>query len=223
MAITKYRIPEGPTPQPVGPPYTYIPPPAPPPEPVVTNPVVINRPTPSPTIISAVIPPVSNQISLRAAKAGDPEPYVFGRCIAAGKLIAADDSWYNVFIDVLWSVGEIQEIEGQMVDNVLTPAGTGVYFGAVQHFLGTAGQAASTIMAAVKGSYDTLANKAHSVMELVAGQSLDKRVMVKGLKLYDPRSGLTAYSTNPALALGRVLTDAGYTLDATSWGLAADY
>ena len=196
--------------------YTYIPPPPPPPPLPTINPSV-----PNPQIVNTISEPPTNFFSLKAGRIGDAEPYVFGRCVADGILIAADDSWYNVFVDILWSVGECQEIEGQMIDNVLTPPGNGKY--SMENHLGTASQVASPILDALKGSYDALANKAHSVLELAEGWSLDKRVMMKGLKLYDPRTTTTVYSTNPALALARVIVDSGYTINYPSVIIAANY
>jgi hypothetical protein len=78
-------------------------------------------------------------------------------------------------------------------------------------------------MVLARGNYDYLHGKAHTVFELTPGSSLNIAAMIQGLKLYDPRTGLTTYSTNPALALGRVFTDSGYTVDWTSFGTAATY
>ena len=193
----------------------------------VVPPIVTTTILPSPTALKITAAPVvSNQLAIQAAQAGDPEPYIFGRCIATGKIIAADDSTDRLVVDVLWSVGEIQEIEYLIYANI--NEGLGTQLGNNQHFLGTAGQATSSIMQAVKGgTYDALASKAHSVMAWNAALSrqstLDVKAMIKGLKLYDPRTTLTVYSTNPALCLYRILTDCGYTCDPTSFSAAANY
>ena len=128
-------------------PYTYIPAPPPPPPPQLPT---INPSIPSPQIVNTVAEPSTNFFSLKAGRIGDAEPYVFGRCVADGILIAADDSRYNVFVDILWSVGECQEIEGQMINNVLTLPGGGTYLGVNEHFTGTASQVASPTLNAFK-------------------------------------------------------------------------
>lgn len=166
---------------------------------------------------------VGNQISLRAAHRGEPESYVFGRTVARGKLIAADDSGDKTVIDLHWSVGECQEFEHRIFNGVAEGLGTAL--GKNEHFLGTSGQSASTIMTGLKGSYDAQANKAHSVLTLLNSSSLEVRMLMKGLKLFDPRLSPedTVYTTNPALALSRILVDSGYTMDWTSVVDAADY
>ena len=211
-------------PLPVAPPGSLIPivPDPVPPVPIVTTTIL-----PSPTVLQIVAePPKPNQIALQAAKAGDPEPYIFGRCICTGKIIAADDSTDRLIFDVLWSVGEIEAIEYLIYSGI--NEGLGTQLGHNQHFLGTAGQATSTIMQAVKGgTYNALASKAHSVMAWLptysAGATLDVKAMIQGLKLYDPRTTTTVYSANPALCLWRILTDCSYTCDPTSFSAAADY
>jgi len=194
------------------------PPPAPPP--IVT--VIL----PNPRVLTVTAQkPQTNQIALTAARPGDPEPYIFGRCVAEPILLTANDSGTNLYIDVLWSVGECDYIEYLIFDN--TNEGRGDALGHVQHFEGATGQATSTLMqAAFGGSYDALDGKCHTVLRRRSGRdTLNFKAMIRGLKLFDPRTspGTTVFSTNPALALARVLTDCGYTMDWTSVGDVADY
>ena len=207
------------------PPAVYLPPIVRDPVPVIpADPPIVNTFLPDPEVLEKLAtPPVPKQISISGGKRGDPEPYIFGHCIADPILIAADDSGETLAMDMLWSVGEIDYFEGLLVDRVFE--GRADMLGNMEHFEGTAGQAASTIMTALKGSYDTLANKAHSVLRWRSDYAtLQIQGWVRGLLLIDPRvSPQLVYSTNPALALARVLVDCGYTLNWSSVGDAADY
>jgi len=198
-------------------------------------PIVRDYPVPPP-IVSVILPnprilvatsakPVSNQVPITAAKPGDPEPYVFGRCICDPILLTASDALEDLYIDVLWSVGECAYIEYLILEN--TNEGRGDALGHIQHFEGATGQATSSLMeAAFGGDYDALDGKCHSVLRRrSASDSLNFKAMIRGLKLYDPRNSpaVPVYSTNPALALARILTDCGYTMDWDSVGDVADY
>lgn len=190
----------------------------------IGKPPINNTFSPSPSALAkAHNRVISNQVSLRAAKRGEPESYVFGRCVAEGKIVAADDSGSNLIIDVHWSVGEIEEFEHRIFDG--TAEGLGTQLGKNEHFTGTSGQSASTIMTDLKGSYDAQANKAHSILTMNQGWNLGVKMLMKGLKLTDPRNSpqTEIYSTNPALALARILVDSGYTMDWSSASTAADY
>lgn len=195
-----------------------------------SQPPIVNTPVPnSNSLAEAHNENVSNTISLTAAKPGDPEPYVVGRTLARGRVIAAGSYSEGLAVDILWSVGEIQEFEARIYAGL--NEGLGTALGENEHYEGTAGQAASPIMSAIKGSYDALANKAHSVLTLGPNfqpKTLDIRMLMKGLKLFDPRPSpqVTAYSTTPALVLARLFQDSGYTLNDESWtsvGEVADY
>lgn len=189
------------------------------------DPPISNTILPSPQILAAVTPePKPNQLTMTAAQPGDIEPYVFGRCVADAKIIAADDSGDRVYLDLLWSVGEIEGVEYMIVAG--KNEGLGTALGNNEHFNGTSTQAASPIMTGLKGTYDVLLNKAHSVMGFRESfANLNVKAMVKGLKLHDPRisPAVPTYSTNPALCLARILTDCGYTVDDTSLASAANY
>jgi hypothetical protein len=188
----------------------------------VLKPAIKNVFVPSPsTLARAHNRTISNQVSLRAAKRGEPESYVFGRCLAEGKIVAADNAGAKLVIDVHWSVGEIEEFEHRIFDGIAEGLGGND----TEHFAGTSGQAASTIMTNLKGSYDAQANKAHSILTLRSGWNLGVKMLMKGIKLVDPRTSphTTAYSTNPALALARILVDSGYTMDWASVATCANY
>lgn len=191
--------------------------PAEPPPPVTNNTV------PNPKTLEKTGVPEPRELTLTGAKRGDAEPYVFGRCLADPILIAADDAGDFLLMDWLWSVGECDYIEGMYVEGV--NEGRADQLGKMQHFEGTSTQVASTIMAAQKGgSYDTLVNKCHSVVSWRSTWSLQVQGAIRGLKLTDPRaSPQLRYSTNPAIALARILVDCGYTVNWASVATAADY
>jgi len=193
-------------------------------DPVPLPPPIVNTVLPDPKVLARVAArPAPRQMSLVAAKRGEPEPWAFGRCLADPKLIAADDDGDYLFLDMLWSIGECDYIEGFYVDGV--NEGRADFLGHVQHFEGTSTQVASTIMAAEKGgSYDTLASKCHTVARWRSGWSLQIQAALRGLKVIDPRtSPQLRYSTNPALILAKVLTALGYTMNWASVTTAANY
>ena len=222
MAKTKDKSTIDPPPQPIDGPITQPEiktlPPDPLPPPVVLNPSQSN---PDPSIINTATPVASNRFTMTAGRSGDTEPYIFGRCIADPILVGADDRGYFLYTDLLWSVGEIDYLETLYVDG--EPVGRNDQLGKAEHFSGTAGQAKSTIMVGLKGDYDAMPNKAHSVVFQTIGYGLDTKALIRGLKVYDPRTTTTIYSTNPALALGRVLTDSGYTVNEAQLIIAANY
>src|SRR5210317_1788584 len=201
--------------------YTYIPPP-PEPEPPATT-TVTSSYLPVPAILNNTEPPRTNQSAIVAGKVGDAEPYIFGRCIADPLIIAADDSGKYLYVDMLWSVGEIDYLEYLLVNN--QSVGRVDALNKVQHFEGTSTQSASSIMVDLKGDYDALLNKAHSVAPYIVGEGLIEKDMIRGIKLEDPRTSphTIAYSTNPALALARLFSDCGFTIKWSSIASAANY
>ena len=216
----------------------YIPPrpdPGDGPPPVITGtvnptpPVVVTAPQPNPVIMEKVARS-SRELLLEAATIGQAEPYAFGTCVCKPLVIAADDSADTLVLDLLWSVGEVETVCLGLVHahdlwgpdiGYLNVSGSDC-----EHFTGTAGQSASTIMTTLKGSYDALPNKAHSVISMVDGWNLNLTAWVQGVKVGDPRTGspaTKAYSANPALILADIFSRSGYTCDDTSVAEAADY
>lgn len=97
-------------------------------------------------------------------------------------------------------------------------------------YLGTVDQGIDPWLAAVIPDYtDTLRGTAsgqpvalaYSVLHVESSESFPNAptAVIQGLKIYDPRTTLTAYSTNPALILGDLLTRAGETMD---WAASLD-
>ena len=158
--------------------------------------------------------------NITVAMAGDPVPYVFGRCQVVPKILFAVAFEGYLYVDYLLSAGECNGVISllQGGNDIGKPTES------FEYFTGTAGQTASTLMIEALGAYDDLPDVCHFVAKLGKDDSMDFRVIMEGLKLYDPRiSPNTAYSTNPALALARILTDCGYSVDDTSLTEVADY
>lgn len=191
------------------------------------KPPIENTALPDPAVLqkaataSATAP--SREISITAARPGEAEPWVLGRCQAKGKIIAADDTETFLVLDHLWSVGECEELEGMYFDGVFE--GLATQLGNNEHWTGEASQTASAILTALKGSYDTLDGKAHSVLSYHPTFSMNVKMGMKGIKFYDPRQSPQGYyySANPALALAHVLASVGYVPNWDSVANAANY
>jgi hypothetical protein len=104
----------------------------------------------------------------------------------------------------------------------------GAYAGLVRvkKHLGTAAQEADADLIAEAGDKWTSAHRLRGIAYIYVRLKYDQNnlsaipnisALVEGKKLYDPRTGLTAYSANPALAIRDYLTDTDYGL-----GVAAD-
>jgi hypothetical protein len=192
-------------------------------------PPIENSPLPNPRILTKTAGDTAGgtarqarQISLKAARKGDPEPWVIGRCLAEPQLVAADDAGDYLLMDLLWSRGPIDYFEGFVVDGVFE--GRADFLGNVQHFDGESTQAVSSLMEDAKGTYDQLPNRAHSVARWRNTWSLQIYGRIRGMLFTDPReSPNLVYSTNPAIALAAVLVACGYTMNWDSVATAADY
>jgi hypothetical protein len=184
---------------------------------------------PNPSILDKVTP-AARQIVMDAAQIGDPIPYAFGRQGMRPSIIGGDDSDENLILDMMWSVGEIEAINGVsgIGSKVLYMPDIGyvdISGAEHEHFYGTSGQSASTILTALKGSYDALPNIAHSVITMQLGWNLNCMAFIDGVHVADPRTSphTIAWSENAALILADILDRCGYTLDWASVGAAADW
>ncbi len=172
----------------------------------------------------------SNKATATVAGVGARAPLLYGRVQAPGLIAAVKVQPINglgllpgLYLLVVWGEGEITQIERLVAG--------GEASGAARHdYLGTAAQGADPWLAAVMTDYtDTLRGTyqgravalAYSVLHIPASDSFPNAptAIIRGLKLYDPRTGLTAYSTNPALMLGDLLTRAGEVVD---WAASLD-
>lgn len=117
----------------------------------------------------------------------------------------------------VWGEGQIEQIVELTANDKALPAGA-----VATHYVGSQSQGVDpTLAAAISGYADTLPGIAYSVV-FVPGSSSDGfaqiAARIKGRLLYDPRTGLTVYSDNPALALADYRTNTVYGM-----GLAVDW
>lgn len=97
----------------------------------------------------------------------------------------------------------------------------------VAHYLGTDSQTPDPDVEEQFGQADALLGIVYSVLQLYPGLSLDLWAIVRGRKVYDPRSETTVYSNNAALCAADFadhFTD--YTVNADTWATVetcADY
>lgn len=165
------------------------------------------------------------QIALAADGVRIPVIYGIDR---RGALIAniVTDAQY-VYVQCVWGLGEIEGVQTLSMGNDPLSAAASVH-----HYLGTAGQAVDAWLASAFASNgiayaDALPGIAYSVIRApLATENFDPTALVaivKGLKLHDPRTGLVAWSDNPALALAHFIgTFEGRVVDADSVSAAAD-
>jgi len=128
-------------------------------------------------------------------------PGAFGRVPVDAKIPTVVRHGSNLLLLCIWLEGEIDGIESVRV-------GDKTLFSGVTHYLGTAGQTADPwLQAAITGYTDTLPGVAYSVVRLNASQDIEQRIeaVVRGWKVYDPRTEAWVYSTNPALCLAHYI------------------
>lgn len=127
---------------------------------------------------------------------------------------------YNgkIYVRCIWALGEIEGVQSYTLNDQPPPWGsraihyTGTIYQGVDPWLAAAGAAqnppvnyADTL---VFSDRDTLFGIAYSVLELpfsAFSSAFTLKAVVKGLKLYDPRTGLRAWSDNAGLALREFL------------------
>lgn len=197
---------------------------------------VTNSALPDPNALNKVAPP-SRQFVLRTPKPGDPLPYAMGRTIIKPSLLNADDSGENLVLDLMWGVGPMQRVANGIVPSIDDPntwdhsirfldIGLVLISGSqFEHFTGTPGQPASSIMTALKGSYPSYPNIAHSVITMQPGWNLNISGVCDAVMVLDPRVSFSTvtWTRNPALILADMVIRCGYTVDWDSVADAADY
>lgn len=153
----------------------------------------------------------------------DAIPVVYGTRLKGGSRILTElsgtDSEFLHLIFV-WGEGPISAINALTLDGVLDsdPRFSGLIYR--EDYLGTDGQAASAaLIAALPGTWTascTLSGVAYTYLRLTWDQTAFVRGLptvqatIDGRTLYDPRTTLTAFSDNPALAIRDYLTNARY-------------
>lgn len=135
-------------------------------------------------------------------------PVVYGRARLGGKVFAVAVLGTDLVLGLAWCLGPVDAIESVTLAGEAPPAGV-----TITSYTGEISQAVdATLAAAIVGYADTLTGfwggvalgVAYSVVrvpQLAMASFPTVEAVVRGRKLYDPRTGQVLYSRNPALAL----------------------
>ena len=169
------------------------------------------------------------------AAAGALLPIIYGRCNVPGLPFFWGNISTDLVVGYVWGVGEIDAIEQVQINDLNGGSISGV---TLTHYLGTTTQGVDATLVAANASYaDTmrfdvgngLRGISYTVARITSAAAVGgwprARATIRGRKLYDPRTGTTVYSDNPALATGDLITDKDYGAGLTVLGLseAADW
>jgi len=175
--------------------------------------------------------PTVRERTISVAAHGEPIPIVYGRTNVPGKLFAQGMISTDLVLGYALCVGEIDAIEMVQINDVDASTITGV---TVTTYLGTASQTVnSTLSTAITAFNDSmrfdagngLRGIAYVVLRITTDAAVGGwprlRATVRGRKVYDPRTGLTAYSDNTALCMADLITDVDYGIRMTVTNLTA--
>lgn len=196
--------------------------------------------TPSRTTLARSAATQARQATAQVAAAGARAPLIFGRCrvraligtvgVASRVQPSGMASRYSgLTVQAIWGLGEISAIEAVVAGGRALAHTSAAY---LQHYLGTASQTADPLLAAaIDGYTDTgrgtqagqAVSFAYSVLTWTESAFPQPEAIIQGLACYDPRTDSRAYTTNPALQIGRVLELAGQPVDWAAMEDAADY
>jgi hypothetical protein len=146
---------------------------------------------------------------------GQQIPVVYGVDRRDALIASVTDAGDATIFLVIWSIGEIDAVNGLTINDGIPPAGT-----VIRHYLGTSSQGVDPgLAAAVVGYADTLratlgghaVRVAYSVIEVADSVGYPRiAATIRGRKVFDPRTGITAWSDNPALILADYLVNPLY-------------
>ena len=139
----------------------------------------------------------------------------------------------NLLVAFAWCFGEVDAIEAVYInDTLVTNSGGGDTF-TITNYLGTPTQAVDPLLQLNIAGYNDrvrvaipgggFIGVAYSVIRIPAGKISGfprVRAVIRGRKVYDPRTGLTAYSANSALCVGDLITNNVFGLGRNVIGLA---
>lgn len=176
--------------------------------------------------------PGVQQQTLTVRQPTAPRKVVYGETRVGGTMVYADIVNDNFLMVVEWAGHECESIEALYFDDeTVVENGDGSIGGKYAgyawawHHLGAADQAAdANIIGLSAGKWGTghrLRGRCYTAFRFRKNQDLfpgipNVSVVLRGKKVYDPRSSATAWSRNPALCAADWLTD-------TVFGLGADY
>lgn len=162
--------------------------------------------------------PSDQQAQLAAENA--PLRLIYGRARVGAQIADALVYQGKMVVVAVWGQGEVDAIEQVWMGDAALPSGV-----TATHYTGTSGQTANATLIAAYAAQgvtyaDALAGVAYSVFVVPAGASEGFpafTALIRGLKVYDPRSDTTAWSDNPALCLADFIADPDY-----GWGRTVD-
>jgi len=156
----------------------------------------------------------------QATVAGQGEflPIPYGRVRAGGKICAVAVKDDHLCVLAAFTVGEIDSFEAILVNgadiNDPEKGLVAAYGGEVNLYRGTQDQTVDPILQwAIEGYGDTLPGVAYCVLKIPSSAEYSSfprvEAVIKGLRVYDPRTGQVAYSENPALVLADFISHDG--------------
>lgn len=184
---------------------------------------------------------VARGIMVNTASTVDPIPVVYGTRRIGGTRILTETSSGTRYLNVILvhAEGEIDGYDALYFDGTLSTNGRFTSAFSAVHYNGTDSQAADASLVATIPTIWTTAHKlsglAYTYLQFAFNQDAWSGLPVitvdmRGRKVYDPRSGLTVHSDNPALCLRDYLINARFgrgiattDIDDTTISAAANY
>jgi len=168
-------------------------------------------------INSAATPPKDSQAQAAAENA--PLRIVYGRQRLGAQVANVLVYQKKLIVHAVWCEGPIDSIVSVDMNDESLPAGV-----TATHYTGAAGQTANATLIAAFAAQgityaDTLPGIAYSVFQVPATVSdgfPNFAAVIKGRKVYDPRTLTTAWSDNPALCLADFIESSSYGLNRTT-------
>jgi len=144
---------------------------------------------------------------LTVAADGATLPIVYGEAQVPAQVFAVTTSGSNLVLGVAWCHGEVDSVIQVLLDGA-PPLGA-----TITNYTGTQSQLAdATLSANISGYTDSLLGIAYSVISIPTSYSKIPKItgVIRGKKIYDPRTDITAYSDNTALCLNDFITNKEY-------------
>jgi hypothetical protein len=160
-------------------------------------------------------------------------PVIYGRRLVGGTRVFVETSGTDneyLYIALVLCEGEIESIGDVYINDVISTDSKFSGLVSIDKKLGSDTQTASSVLTAAPSwtSSHTLKGVAYLGLRFkwdrdVFGSIPDVTAVVRGRKVYDPRTGTTAYRTNPALCLLDYLRNSRYGKGLASTDFESDY
>jgi len=173
-------------------------------------------------LASTPVAQAARGVLLNTASTVDPIPVVYGtRRIGGTRILTEASGGSNTYLHVViaHAEGEIDAFSSVYFDNVLSTDARFSGLFTLEHHIGTDSQSASPALIDAVPTIWTTAHKLSGVAYTYARLTFNQdawhglptiTVDMRGRKVYDPRSGLTEWSDNPAICLRDYLTNTRY-------------